>query len=150
MAPSHVVLPASWTRDRVTSHIGSWWRVFSGQVALGLSFHKHKRRNLSVQLWRQCYINLWIQAVLFLIIAITATSAAVSWQFVGWILLIPPRLIISISTDYTVYSRYIVGVAVKSQHYVPCSSSRMIVGGFACVATNSACRQKSGMIFYQN
>ena len=45
----------------------------------------------AVQLRRQCFINPWIQTALFLIIAI-ATSAAVSWQFAGWISPIPPRL----------------------------------------------------------
>ena len=34
-------------------------------------------------LQRKCFINLWIQTVLFLIIAI-ATSATVSWQFAGF------------------------------------------------------------------
>ena len=34
----------------------------------------------AVQLRRQCFINPWIQTALFLIIAIAATSAAVSWQ----------------------------------------------------------------------
>ena len=46
----------------------------------------------AVQLRRQCFINPWIQTALFLIIAIAATSAAVSWQFAGWISPIPPRL----------------------------------------------------------
>ena len=46
----------------------------------------------AVQLLRQCFINPWIQTALFLIIAIAATSGAVSWQFAGWISLIPPRL----------------------------------------------------------
>ena len=46
----------------------------------------------AVQLLRQCFINSWIQTALFLIIAIVATSAAVSWQFAGWISPIPPRL----------------------------------------------------------
>ena len=46
----------------------------------------------AVQLRRQCFINSWIQTALFLIIAIAATSAAVSWQFAGWISPIPPRL----------------------------------------------------------
>ena len=41
----------------------------------------------AVQLQRQCFIN-----PLFLIIAVAATSAAVSWQFAGWISPIPPRL----------------------------------------------------------
>ena len=46
----------------------------------------------AVQLRRQCFINLWTQTALFLIIATAATSAAVSWQFAGWISTIPPRL----------------------------------------------------------
>ena len=46
----------------------------------------------AVQLRRQCFINPWIQTALFLIIASAATSAAVSWQFAGWISPIPPRL----------------------------------------------------------
>ena len=46
----------------------------------------------AVQLRRQCFINPWIQAALFLIIAIAATSAADSWQFAGWISPIPLRL----------------------------------------------------------
>ena len=82
---------------RGTSHNGSCWHVFSGRA--GLSFREHKRRNgeicpcsCSVQLLSQCFINPWIQTALFLIIAIAATSGAVSWQFAGWISLIPPRL----------------------------------------------------------
>ena len=79
--------------EQVTS--GSCWHVFSGRA--GLSFREHKRRNgeicpCSCQLRRQCFINPWIQTALFLIIAIAATSAAVSWQFAWWISLIPPRL----------------------------------------------------------
>ena len=46
----------------------------------------------AVQLRRQCFINPWIQTVLFLIIAIAAMLAAVSWQFAGWISPILPRL----------------------------------------------------------
>ena len=46
----------------------------------------------AVQLRRQCFINPWIQTALFLFFAIAATSAAVSWQFAGWISPIPPRL----------------------------------------------------------
>ena len=45
----------------------------------------------AVQLLRQCFINPWIQTAFFLIIAIVATSAAVSWH-AGWISPIPPRL----------------------------------------------------------
>ena len=40
------------------------------------------------------------RVIVFLIIGIAATSAAVIWQFAGWISPIPLRLIISISTDY--------------------------------------------------
>ena len=50
-----------------------------------------------VQRWY--FLNPWIQTALFLIIVITATSAAVIWQFAGWISPIPLRQIISISTD---------------------------------------------------
>ena len=80
---------------RGTSHIGSCWHVFSERA--GLSFREHnvemaKFVRAAVQLWRQCFINPWIQTALFLIIAIAATSAAVSWQFAGWISPIPPRL----------------------------------------------------------
>ena len=46
----------------------------------------------AVQLRRQCFINPWMQTALFLIIAIAAASAAVSWQFAGWISPIPARL----------------------------------------------------------
>ena len=56
----------------------------------------------AVQLRRQCFINPWIQTALFLIIAIAATSAAVSWQFAGWISLIPPRLYSPLLTKYGV------------------------------------------------
>ena len=56
---------------RGTSHIGSCRHVFSGRAT-----------------------------ALFLIIAIAATSAAVIWQFAGWISQIRLWLIISISTDY--------------------------------------------------
>ena len=82
---------------RGTSHIGSCWHVFSGRAAIGLSFREHKSVEMAkfvrsvVQLRRQCFINPWTQTALFLIIAIAA-SAAVSWQFAGWISPIPPRL----------------------------------------------------------
>ena len=63
--------------------------------------------NLSGQIWRQCFINRWIQTTLFPIITIaatsvitTTTSAAVIWQSAGWISPIPLRLIISISRLY--------------------------------------------------
>ena len=98
MAPERVVLPASQNKW----HQSCWHDV--SRAALGLSFRKYKRKwkwpNLSIQLRRQCFINLWIQTALFLIIAIAATSAAVSWQFSGWISPIPFWLVISISTDY--------------------------------------------------
>ena len=92
---------------RGTSHIGSCWHVFSGRAAIGLSFREHKRRNGEIcpfscsaskamfyhRLIEVCgFINPWIQTALFLIIAIAAASAAVSWQFAGWISPIPPRL----------------------------------------------------------
>ena len=81
-----------------TSHIGSCWHVFSGRVGLSsghfanISVEMVKFVRAAVQLRRQCFINPWIQTTLFLIIAIAATSAAVSWQFAGWISPIPPRL----------------------------------------------------------
>ena len=93
---------------RGTSHIRSCWHVFSGRAperaALGLSFRERKRRNgqffpFSLE-DNNVFINPWIQTALFLIIAIAATSAAVIWQFAGWISQIPLRLIISILTDY--------------------------------------------------
>ena len=82
---------------RGTSHIGSCWHVFSGRAAIGLSFREHKRRNgeicpFSCSASKAMFINPWIQTALFLIIAIAAASAAVSWQFAGWISPIPPRL----------------------------------------------------------
>ena len=90
MAPDRVVLHAS--RNKSHREVVD---VFSGRA--GLSFREHKRRNgeicpCSCQLRRQCFLNPWIQTALFLIIAIAATSAAVSWQFAWWISLIPPRL----------------------------------------------------------
>ena len=71
--------------------------------------------NLSIQLQRGCFINPWIQTALFLIIAIAATSAAVSWQFAGCISLILFGLVISISTDYipALLTKYGVYNAVK-------------------------------------
>ena len=86
-----------------TSHVGSCWHVFLGRAALGLSFRERKHRNdqiVSIQLRRHCFMNPWIQTALFLVIMIAATSAAVIWQFAGWISPIPLWLIISISTDY--------------------------------------------------
>ena len=89
--------------EQVTSEVvltcflgaGGPWPVISRTQAW-------KWPNLSVQLRIQCFINPWIQTALlcFLIIAIAATSAAVIWQFAGWISPIPLRMIISISTDY--------------------------------------------------
>ena len=98
MAPDHVVLPASRNkshRKTLTCFLGAGghWPVISRTQAL-------KWTNLSVQLRRLCFTKSWIQVPLFLIISITAASAAVSWRFAGWILPIPPRLIVSISTDY--------------------------------------------------
>ena len=84
---------------RGTSHIGSCWHVFSGRAAIALDCHFANTSvematfvRSAVQLRRQCFINPWIQTALFLIIAIAAASAAVSWQFAGWISPIPPRL----------------------------------------------------------
>ena len=89
MAPDRVVLHAS----RNKSHR----KLLTCFGRAGLSFREHKRRmarfvRAAVELLRQCFINPWIQTALFLIIAIVATSAAVSWQFAGWISPIPPRL----------------------------------------------------------
>ena len=101
MAPDCVVLPAS----RNKSH-QKLLTCFHGAGGLGLSFRERKRRNDQICPFsparRQCFINPWIQTALlcFLIIAIAATSAAVIWQFAGWISPIPLRTIISISTDY--------------------------------------------------
>ena len=78
---------------RGTSHIGSCWHVFSGRA--GLSFHEHKRRNGEIcpcSCSASKAMFYWPVTALFLIIAIAATSAAVSWQFAGWISPIPPRL----------------------------------------------------------
>ena len=97
MAPDRVVLPASRNKSHrklLTCFLGA------GGHCIGLSFREHMRRNgdicpfscSAVQLRRQCFINPWIQTALFLIIAIAAASAAVSWQFAGWISPIPPRL----------------------------------------------------------
>ena len=82
---------------RGTSHIGklsSCWHVFSGRDChfANTSVEMAKFVRAAVQLWRQCFINPWIQTALFLFIAIAATSAAVSWQLAGWISPIPPRL----------------------------------------------------------
>ena len=86
---------------RGRSHIGSCWHVFSERAALDLSFRKRKCRNGQICPFNfEDNVNPWIQTMLFLIIAIAATSAAVSWQFAEWISPIPLRLIISISTDY--------------------------------------------------
>ena len=81
---------------RGTSHIGSCLHVFSGRPLdchfANTSVEMAKIVRSAVQLRRQCFNNPWIQTVLFLIIAIAATSAAVIWQFAGWISPIPPRL----------------------------------------------------------
>ena len=97
MAPDHGVLPAS----RNKSHrklltcflgVGGPWPVISRTRAW-------KWRNSSLWFRRQCFIYPWIQPALFLIIAIATKSATVIWQFAGQgrILMIPLRLIISIS-----------------------------------------------------
>ena len=87
--------------EQVTSEVVNI--MFTG-TALGLSFREHKHMwkwpNLSIQFQRQCFINPWIQPAFFLIIAVAAMAAAVSWQFAGWISPIPLQMIISISTDY--------------------------------------------------
>ena len=80
---------------RGTSHIGSCWHVSRGGRDChfaNTSVEMAKFVRVAVQLRRQCFINPWIQTALFLIIAIAATSAAVSWQFAGWISPIPPWL----------------------------------------------------------
>ena len=83
---------------RGTSHIGSCLalHVFSGRPLdchfANTSVEMAKIDRSAVQLRRQCFINPLIQTALFLIIAIAATSAAVIWQFAGWISPIPPRL----------------------------------------------------------
>ena len=78
-----------------TSHIGKLLTCSRGGRDChfaNTSVEMAKFVRAAVQLRRQCFINPWIQTALFLIIAIAATSAAVSWQFAGWISLIPPRL----------------------------------------------------------
>ena len=80
---------------RGTSHIGTCWHVFLGGRDChfaNTSVEMAKFVRAAVQLRRQCFINPWIKTALFLIIAIATTSAAVSWQFAGWISPIPPRL----------------------------------------------------------
>ena len=100
MAPDRSVLPAS----RNKSHRKSLTYVFGAGIPWPVILWTRvwKWRNLSVHFRRQCFINPWIQTALFLIIAISTTSAAVIWQFAGqgWILPIPLRLIISISRLY--------------------------------------------------
>ena len=91
MAPNRVVLPAS----RNKSHrevVDMFSRGRRDCHFANTSVEMAKFVRAAVQLWRQCFINPWIQTALFLIIAIAATSAAVSWQFAGWISPIPPRL----------------------------------------------------------
>ena len=69
--------------EQVTSEVVD--NVFSGRAAIGLchfantSVEMAKFVRSAVQLRRQCFINPWTQTTLFLIIAIAATSAAVSW-----------------------------------------------------------------------
>ena len=77
MAPGRVVLPASWNK----SH-RKLLTCFSRRAALGLSFRGHRRRN--GQICPFSFYKPWIQAALFLIIAIPAASAAVSWA-VCWV-----------------------------------------------------------------
>ena len=92
---------------RGTSHIGKLLTCFLGAGGTVVDMFSRGGRDChfantsvemakfvraAVQLRRQCFINPWIQTALFLIIAIAATSAAVSWQFAGWISPIPPRL----------------------------------------------------------
>ena len=91
MAPDRVVLHAS----RNKSHrevVDMFSRGGRDCHFANTSVEKAKFVRAAVQLRRQCFINPWIQTALFLIIAIAATSAAVSWLFAGWISLIPPRL----------------------------------------------------------
>ena len=100
MAPDRVVLPASRNKSHrklLTCFLGA-----GGPWPVILRTRAWKWQNLSVRFRRRCFINPWIQTTLFLIIAITTTSAAVIWQFAGqgWILPIPLRLIISISRLY--------------------------------------------------
>ena len=91
MAPDRVVLHAS----RNKSHrevVDMFSRGGRDCHFANTSVEMAKFVRAAVQLQRQCFINPWIQTALFLIIAIAATSAAVSWQFAGWISPIPPRL----------------------------------------------------------
>ena len=94
MAPDRVVLHAS----RNKSHrevVDMFSRGGRDCHSANTSEEMAKFVRAAVQLRRQCFINPWIQTALswlFLIIAIAATSAAVSWQFAGWISPIPPRI----------------------------------------------------------
>ena len=69
---------------RETSIIGSCWHVSRGAATLGLSFREHKCRNGQICPFSFEDIILlltvdWIQAALFLIIAMAAVSWAVCW-----------------------------------------------------------------------
>ena len=89
MAPARVVLHAS----RNKSHrevVDMFSRGGRHCHFANTSVEMAKFVRAAVQLRRQCFINPWIQTALFLIIAIAATSAAVSWQFAGWISRISP------------------------------------------------------------
>ena len=91
MAPDRVVLHAS----RNKSHrevVDLFSRGGRDCHFANTSVEMAKFVRAAVQLRRQCFINPWIQTAIFLIIVIAATSAAISWQFAGWISLIPPRL----------------------------------------------------------
>ena len=96
MAPDRVVLHASRNHaSRNKSHrevVDMFSRGGRDCHFANTSVEMAKFVRAAVQLRRQCFINPWIQTALFLIIAIAATSAAVSWQFAGWISQIPPRL----------------------------------------------------------
>ena len=102
--------------EQVTSEVVD---IMFSWGALGLSFCEHKDMwkwpNLSIQFRGLCFIDPWIQTTLFLIFVIAATLAAVTWQFAGWISLIPFWLVILISTEYspTLLAKYGVYSAVK-------------------------------------
>ena len=77
MAPDRVVLHAS----RSKSHrevVDMFSRGGRDCHFANTSVEMAKFVRAAVQLRRQCFINPWIQTALFLIIAIAATSAAVS------------------------------------------------------------------------
>ena len=81
MAPGRIVLPAA----RNKSH-RKLLTCFSWRAALGLSFREHKRRNCQIvrSALKTLFYQPWIQTALFLIIAIAAASAAVSWA-ICWV-----------------------------------------------------------------